>query len=105
MDYQSISNYEFKFNRRLYQHWRKKSIRYLRWVHIKTTGLETINKEKGPAVIAANHMSWQDILFIGAMIQQPVSFAASTKIPARIPVIIRAMAVPPMATVVFLLNP
>ena len=83
MDYKSISNYQFKFNRRLYEYWRRKSIRYLKWARVKTSGLEKINNQKGPALIAANHMSWQDILFIGAMIQRPVSFAATFKLLAQ----------------------
>jgi len=80
MDYKPISNYKFKFNRRLYEYWRKKSVRYLKWARVKASGLETINNEKGPALIAANHLSWQDILFIAAMIQRPVSFAATFKL-------------------------
>lgn len=79
-DYKHISHYQFKFNRRLYEYWRNKSIRYLKWARVKTSGVEAINNEKGPALLAANHISWQDILFIGAMIQRPVSFAASTKL-------------------------
>lgn len=80
MDHKLNSQFQIKLNRRLYEYWRKKSIRYLKWARLKTSGLEAINNEKGPAVIAANHMSWQDILFIGAMIQRPVSFAATFRL-------------------------
>jgi 1-acyl-sn-glycerol-3-phosphate acyltransferase len=80
MDSKTNSYYQFKFNRRLYDYWSKKGLRYLKWARVKTSGLDAINNEKGPALIAANHLSWQDILFIAAMIQRPVSFAATFKL-------------------------
>jgi 1-acyl-sn-glycerol-3-phosphate acyltransferase len=60
-------------------------MRFLVWIlihtiyRVRTVGLDNI-PEKGPVILAANHVSFADPLIIGGMVRRPVNFVMYHKI-------------------------
>ena len=75
----TFGRHPLKFNPQLYARWKKRFARFVRLTRTKTSGLENI-LATGPAVLAPNHLSWKDIIFIGTVIQKPVTFVATFRL-------------------------
>lgn len=76
MNHSAVENFSPKLNMRLYRYWQRQSLNFLKWTRLKISGLEKISA-KGPALLAANHLSWKDIPLLSAIIERPISFIAT----------------------------
>ncbi len=77
----STDNFSFKakLHYSLYRNWQRRFARHLKWIRLKTDGLEKI-KGQGPALLAPNHTNWKDIPLLGGLIERPIRFAADIRL-------------------------
>jgi len=70
---------DLRLNIALYRKWQRGIRRVLLMTRIQSYGVESL-PHQGPLILAANHLSWKDILFVGGMIERPVSFVATERL-------------------------
>jgi 1-acyl-sn-glycerol-3-phosphate acyltransferase len=66
-------------NEKLYDLWKKRSEWWVRTQRVCVSGLQHIPRQ-GAAVLAANHINWKDIFFIGGVVPRRVSFVGTAEL-------------------------
>jgi 1-acyl-sn-glycerol-3-phosphate acyltransferase len=66
-------------NEKLYDLWKKRSEWWVRTQRVTVSGLQYIPRQ-GAAVLAANHINWKDIFFIGGVVPRRVSFVGTAEL-------------------------
>ncbi len=66
-------------NEKLYDLWKKRSEWWVRTQRVCVSGLQRIPRH-GAAVLAANHVNWKDIFFIGGVVPRRVSFVGTAEL-------------------------
>lgn len=66
-------------NEKLYDLWKRRSEWWVRTQRVYVSGLHYIPRQ-GAAVLAANHINWKDIFFIGGVVPRRVSFVGTAEL-------------------------
>jgi 1-acyl-sn-glycerol-3-phosphate acyltransferase len=71
--------YSIVLNEKLYDLWKRRSEWMVHTQRVRVSGLRYIPAQ-GAAVLAANHINWKDIFFIGGMVPRRVSFVGTAEL-------------------------